>query len=157
MVRWGICKGLDVGFELQIYTCMHMHMHVSDLKPMSQAACDDFNKKMYRHGPGVSTGLCGLHHVSAITEEGKLEGLIVIAVISLFAYFGWIKPHQNWLSWPTLEQYWSQHPDCRTNNGVKCYNCGSRSTRHYGWKERADKRRIHKCNQCSTVLYRTEG
>jgi hypothetical protein len=33
------------------------------LKAMAQAACNDFNKKMYRHGPGVSTGVCGLHHV----------------------------------------------------------------------------------------------
>ena len=32
-------------------------------KPMAQAACNDFNKRMYRHGPGVSTGFCGLHHV----------------------------------------------------------------------------------------------
>jgi len=30
---------------------------------MAQAACNDLNKKMYRHCPGVSTGFCGLHHV----------------------------------------------------------------------------------------------
>jgi hypothetical protein len=30
---------------------------------MSEAACNDFNKKMYRYGPGVSTVFCGLHHV----------------------------------------------------------------------------------------------
>jgi hypothetical protein len=33
------------------------------LKPMTQAACNDFNKRMNRHGPGVSTRFCGLHHV----------------------------------------------------------------------------------------------
>ena len=28
---------------------------------MAQVDCNDFNKRMYRHGPGVSTGFCGLH------------------------------------------------------------------------------------------------
>jgi hypothetical protein len=37
----------------------HSYLHAPTalgLKPMAQAACNDFNKKMYRHGPGVSTG-----------------------------------------------------------------------------------------------------
>ena len=34
-----------------------------DLKSMAQVACNDFNKKMYRHEPGVSTRFCGLHCV----------------------------------------------------------------------------------------------
>jgi GNAT superfamily N-acetyltransferase len=34
-----------------------------DLKPKAQAACNDFNKKMYRLRPDVSTGFCGLHDV----------------------------------------------------------------------------------------------
>jgi hypothetical protein len=33
------------------------------LNPMAQVDCNDLNKKMYRHGPGVSTGYCGLHLV----------------------------------------------------------------------------------------------
>jgi len=36
---------------------LYLHAHaVSDLKPMAQVACNDFDIKMYRHGPGVSTG-----------------------------------------------------------------------------------------------------
>ena len=81
----------------------------------------------------------------------------VFAFVCFLAYFGWIKPHQNWLAWPTLEQYWSQHPDCRTDTGVKCYNCGSKSTLQYGWSKKSDRRRAHKCNQCSKALYRTKG
>jgi hypothetical protein len=33
------------------------------MKSMAQAACDDFNKRMYRHCPSVSTGFYGLHQV----------------------------------------------------------------------------------------------
>lgn len=32
------------------------------LKPMVKADCNDFNKKMYRHGPVVSTEFRVLHH-----------------------------------------------------------------------------------------------
>jgi len=43
---------------------LYVHEHTAlDLNPMAQAACNDFNKMMYRYGPGVSTGFCGLHHV----------------------------------------------------------------------------------------------
>jgi hypothetical protein len=41
------------------------------LKPIAQAACNDFNKRMYRHGPGVSTGFCGLHQVSRHTSRDQ--------------------------------------------------------------------------------------
>lgn len=82
----------------------------------------------------------------------------VILVIAILAVNGKNKKlQQQWLSWPTLEQYWSQHAECKTNNGVKCYKCGSRYTRHLGWTVRSDTRRIHSCNQCSTTLYRTGG
>jgi len=42
----------------------NLYLHVQTApspKPMAQAAWSDFNKKMYRHDPGVSTGLCGLY------------------------------------------------------------------------------------------------
>jgi hypothetical protein len=43
---------------------LYLYAHaVSDLKPKAQVACNDFDKKVYRHGPDVLTGLCGLHHV----------------------------------------------------------------------------------------------
>lgn len=45
---------------------LYLHAQTApDPKPMAQTACNDFNKKMYRHGPGVSTGFCGLHYVWA--------------------------------------------------------------------------------------------
>jgi hypothetical protein len=56
--------------QLQSFGCrvwaanLYLHARTAlGLKPMAQVACDDFNKKMYRHGLGVSTGFCGLHHV----------------------------------------------------------------------------------------------
>jgi hypothetical protein len=66
MVRWGGCKGLNDGLGLQIYICMHV-LRLA-MKPMAQAACNDFNKKIYRHGPGVSTGFCGQYHDSSLWQ-----------------------------------------------------------------------------------------
>ncbi len=44
---------------------LYLHARTAlGLKPMAQAACNDFNKMMYRYGPGVSTRFCDLHHVS---------------------------------------------------------------------------------------------
>jgi hypothetical protein len=54
------------GGKLQRDGSVYLYLHVNavtGLKPMAQVDCNEFNKKMYRHGPGVSTGFCGLHHV----------------------------------------------------------------------------------------------
>jgi hypothetical protein len=67
------------------------------------------------------------------------------------------KLEENWLSWPTLEMYWDRHPGCRTKNGTKCHNCGSRQIHNFGWGTGYDPRRIHKCMQCNTTLYRTKS
>lgn len=47
---------------------LYLHAHaVSGLKPMTQATCNDFDMKLYLHGPGVSTGFCVLHCVGALS------------------------------------------------------------------------------------------
>ena len=66
-----------------------------------------------------------------------------------------VRPNKAWLSWPTLAQYWTAHPECKTNSGIKCYHCHSKNIRQHGWKNRTDRRRVHKCNQCGNQLYRT--
>ena len=40
-----------------------MKLQYVDLHAKAQAACSYFIQKMYRPGPDVSTGFCGLHHV----------------------------------------------------------------------------------------------
>lgn len=64
---------------------LYLHAHaVSDLKSMAKVACNDFDKKMYRHGPGVSTGFCGLHHVRD-TENMDRPMNLLLGVIALVA------------------------------------------------------------------------
>eukprot|EP01034_Spumella_vulgaris_P022778 gene22777-28940_t len=64
LLRWMVRVGMLQGVGCRVWAAnLYLHVHaVSGLKPMSQAACDDFNNKMYRHGPGVSTGFWDLHH-----------------------------------------------------------------------------------------------
>jgi hypothetical protein len=52
---------------------------------MSQAACDDFNKKKYRHGPGVLTGFFGLHHANHQKESMSIfsEAMFLLRVIEV--------------------------------------------------------------------------
>ncbi|MGZ8261659.1 MAG: hypothetical protein ACXWTU_01700, partial [Methylotenera sp.] len=57
--------------------------------------------------------------------------------------------------WKTLDEYWEAHPECKTNDGVKCYHCGSRNIRQRSYDESNGLHRIHYCNQCNTGLYRT--
>jgi hypothetical protein len=43
------CRVGSVDFSLYVNT-------LTGLKPMAQVECNEFNKKMYRYGPGVSPG-----------------------------------------------------------------------------------------------------
>lgn len=63
--------------------------------------------------------------------------------------------HANWKSWPTLEEYWQINPKTKTENGTKCYCCGARTIRSFGWDDGSDSRRISRCGQCEAVLFRT--
>jgi hypothetical protein len=59
------------GIECRVWAAnLYLHANaVLCLNPLAQAAYNDFNKKMYRHGPGVLTGLCGLYHVMPYTSH----------------------------------------------------------------------------------------
>lgn len=61
------------GVECRVWAAnLYLHAHAAlGLQPVAQAACNDFNKKMYQHGQGVSTGFCGLLHV--IYERIKMS------------------------------------------------------------------------------------
>jgi hypothetical protein len=84
-----------------------------------------------------------------------MEIIIGIGIILIgFVVYKGIKINNNWKSWPTLEEYWQLYPHCKTNYGTRCHKCNSNYIRHYGWTEKSDRRRIHKCNQCGTYLYR---
>lgn len=56
---------------------------------------------------------------------------------------------------PSLEDYWQQNPNCKTESGTKCKVCGSKNIRSWGLDNKADKERIHSCHQCNATLYKT--
>ncbi len=65
------------------------------------------------------------------------------------------RDHKKWRSWPTLDEYWAANPDCKSSEGVRCKQCNSFSLEHLGWRQADSTRRLHRCNHCSTFLYRS--
>ena len=55
---------------------------------------------------------------------------------------------------PTLAEYIMQHPDCKTDHGMRCFHCNSNSIRNLGLDNSADPRRVFVCNHCNSWLYR---
>ena len=74
---------------------------------------------------------------------------LYILVVGLFF------PNRDWKKWMTLDEYWAANPSCKTNDGNKCFKCGSRNIRQYGYESSSDHRRVYQCNQCNSGLYRT--
>ena len=56
---------------------------------------------------------------------------------------------------PTLQEYVEQNPQCNTGNGIKCFNCGSKSIKNWGITNPNSYNRIHICNHCGIQLYRS--
>ena len=59
---------------------------------MLNAVFGNFFHKMYRLGPHVSTGFCGLHHLSLV-EDMELWQLAILAIggnAALLAVLGWL-------------------------------------------------------------------
>lgn len=87
--------------------------------------------------------------------------LVVFLIIHYILFLPIISPfltcrtNRNWLNWATIEQYWTNYPSCKTENGTKCHHCGSRNIKQYGLEVQSDTRRLHQCNQCNTYLYRS--
>lgn len=64
--------------------------------------------------------------------------------------------HRNWLSLPIVDKYIQNNLSGRDRRqGLSCCYCGSRSFRQLGLEHRHDQRRVHICNQCNSLLYRT--
>jgi len=61
------------------------------------------------------------------------------------------RKHEAWLSFPIIEEYARKTQLSR----IQCWHCRSSSIRQYGLEARNDQRRLHACNQCNTILYRT--
>jgi len=88
--------------------------------------------------------------------------IALISTVAVIIYIGllplmavtWILDG-GWSNYLTLEEYWGNYPTCRTGHGTRCRYCGSGSIWQRGWRNQSDDRRIHYCNQCQKMLYRT--
>jgi len=59
---WTAMEERRVSWE--IYVCVKKQPIA--VQAMLQAVCSHFNNKIYRLGPDVSTGFCGLHYLSPV-------------------------------------------------------------------------------------------
>ena len=57
---------------------------------------------------------------------------------------------------PTLPQYLQSHPECKTDTGIKCRVCGSKSIKTWGIRNQNDQCRMFICNHCDAHLYRSD-
>jgi len=80
---------------------------------------------------------------------------ILVGAVLLWAIYRGYLGYLAWKNLPTLEGYRKAHPDCMTNRGIKCNQCGSPSIKNWGLRHANDERRQHICNHCNTTLYRS--
>lgn len=79
---------------------------------------------------------------------------VLIGAGAAYVVYVHLTAHDNWKSYPTLEQYLGKHPDCKTAKGIKCSKCGSGSIKNWGLGGSNDSRRLFVCNHCGENLYR---
>lgn len=118
------------------------------------------------HGPHsmlTVTAVAGITLISMVTVD---EGALWLGLGTLIVYALLLSPRaaaqrrraaeavqQGWESVPDLQRYLSQHPQCRTRRGIRCFHCASDSARNWGLESGGDSRRLHICNGCSTTPY----
>lgn len=91
-------------------------------------------------------------------NPGLMVGLAFVGAALVVVYLQLAdmrKARRFWASMPTLADYLAQHPDCRTDNGVKCTNCSSAGVKEKGLTSEQDARRTFVCSHCGAVLYRS--
>ena len=85
-----------------------------------------------------------------------MVGAPFLLVGILIFYWGDSSAGRKWRTWPTLDEYVKLYPQTATSGGIACYKCRSKKIFQFGFEERDDARRIHKCMICNTFLYRTK-
>lgn len=61
----------------------------------------------------------------------------------------------RWKSHPTMDEYLTKNPECKTRNGLMCSRCGSGSIKNWGLFGSEDTQRLFICNHCGENLYRS--
>jgi|GEM_PF-985979 len=60
-------------------------------------------------------------------------------------------------AYPTLKEYVSIYPHCKTDRGIKCFNCSSFQRRFIWWDRSGQGRKVFYCQHCGEYLYRSNG
>lgn len=83
--------------------------------------------------------------------------IVPVLIVSGFVFivYSHMRVHRGWKSHPTMEQYLAEHPECKSERGLKCAKCGSGSIKNWGLNGSADSRRLFICNHCGANLYRS--
>ena len=90
-----------------------------------------------------------------------LFGFIVLAINGLIYYFAFYSPQQqnDWENLPTLPEYLSQHPECKTEDSenARCFSCGSDKVMFQPLTCLEDPRYKHFCVSCGKRLFRSKA
>jgi len=68
-----------------------------------------------------------------------------------------IKEMNAWNALPTLDEYLRLYPNSKTNSGISCNHCQTRSIKNWGISGPNSLKRVHICNHCNSKLYRTSS
>lgn len=79
-----------------------------------------------------------------LAVAGILTINILVLVFNLLRYY----------SLPSIKNYLRNNPDCKTESGLKCCYCNSKSIKLWGWKSPESWLKVFICNHCGTRLYR---
>ena len=85
-----------------------------------------------------------------------MEFIVILCILPIIVIIiSSIKPHRQWESIATMEEYLIQHPECKTQRGIQCAKCHSSSIRNWGLCENNNAERCCICNHCGKSLYRS--
>ena len=74
--------------------------------------------------------------------------------VGVIKIVGVVLASRKWEAIHSLPDYLKAHPECKTQNGIKCHACGGRRISVLGF-EGSITLKVHACNTCNTILYRS--
>lgn len=84
-----------------------------------------------------------------------MNDILMLLAIGVIFYFFVFKRSKSYFDLPQLHEYVLENPQCRTDNGIKCVSCGSKSIKNWGINGANSNYRVHICNHCGLSLYRS--
>ncbi|MGL1053728.1 hypothetical protein ACSTD8_21520 [Vibrio vulnificus] len=89
-----------------------------------------------------------------------IAALTLIAAAAFYYFVLYSKPQDDdWQKLPTLSEYLSTHPECRTDDpeNAKCFSCGSDKVIFQPLTTHEDPRYKHICLSCKKTLFKSKA